>query len=232
MGNSEVGHLNIGAGRVVMQDLPRIGEADQGRQPGAATRRITGLIETLHAYRRRLPSDGAGLARRRAFASGSRRRAGADPGRRAGSRSRVHAFTDGRDTPPQSGAEDLAAAASGAARRRADRHGLRPLLRDGPRQPLGAGREGLPRHRRRHAATASPTRPSAMDHAYARGRHRRVRHARRHRRLCAACRTATRMLCFNFRADRVREILARAARSRLRRLRPPAHARSSPPPSA
>src|SRR6202163_5175173 len=26
MGNSEVGHLNIGAGRVVMQDLPRIGE--------------------------------------------------------------------------------------------------------------------------------------------------------------------------------------------------------------
>ena len=27
MGNSEVGHLNIGAGRVVMQDLPRIGAA-------------------------------------------------------------------------------------------------------------------------------------------------------------------------------------------------------------
>ena len=27
MGNSEVGHLNIGAGRVVMQDLPRIGDA-------------------------------------------------------------------------------------------------------------------------------------------------------------------------------------------------------------
>ena len=27
MGNSEVGHLNIGAGRVVMQDLPRIDNA-------------------------------------------------------------------------------------------------------------------------------------------------------------------------------------------------------------
>src|SRR5918992_5023820 len=27
MGNSEVGHLNIGAGRVAVQDLPRIGEA-------------------------------------------------------------------------------------------------------------------------------------------------------------------------------------------------------------
>src|SRR4051812_47381272 len=27
MGNSEVGHLNIGAGRVVMQDLPRVHDA-------------------------------------------------------------------------------------------------------------------------------------------------------------------------------------------------------------
>ncbi|MEX2034218.1 MAG: hypothetical protein WEA28_03385, partial [Xanthobacteraceae bacterium] len=27
MGNSEVGHLNIGAGRVVVQDLPRINDA-------------------------------------------------------------------------------------------------------------------------------------------------------------------------------------------------------------
>src|SRR5271169_6057592 len=27
MGNSEVGHMNIGAGRVVMQDLPRVDDA-------------------------------------------------------------------------------------------------------------------------------------------------------------------------------------------------------------
>src|SRR5512145_713613 len=27
MGNSEVGHMNLGAGRVVMQDLPRIDQA-------------------------------------------------------------------------------------------------------------------------------------------------------------------------------------------------------------
>src|ERR1700710_1107577 len=27
MGNSEVGHLNLGAGRIVMQELPRIGQA-------------------------------------------------------------------------------------------------------------------------------------------------------------------------------------------------------------
>ena len=31
MGNSEVGHTNIGAGRVVFQDLPRISKAKIGR---------------------------------------------------------------------------------------------------------------------------------------------------------------------------------------------------------
>ena len=34
MGNSEVGHLNIGAGRVVMQELPRIGRAIADGSPG------------------------------------------------------------------------------------------------------------------------------------------------------------------------------------------------------
>ncbi|MFM8613537.1 MAG: hypothetical protein ACKOC9_02205, partial [Alphaproteobacteria bacterium] len=36
MGNSEVGHLNIGAGRVVMQDLPRI-DARHAARNAAAT---------------------------------------------------------------------------------------------------------------------------------------------------------------------------------------------------
>jgi 2,3-bisphosphoglycerate-independent phosphoglycerate mutase len=31
MGNSEVGHLNLGAGRIVMQDLVRIGESIRDR---------------------------------------------------------------------------------------------------------------------------------------------------------------------------------------------------------
>ena len=46
MGNSEVGHLNIGAGRVVMQDLPRINEAVESGAlaPMAALQR---LIATL-----------------------------------------------------------------------------------------------------------------------------------------------------------------------------------------
>src|SRR5262245_51629804 len=46
MGNSEVGHLNIGAGRLVMQDLPRINDAIESggiaRMPA-----LVGLIERL-----------------------------------------------------------------------------------------------------------------------------------------------------------------------------------------
>src|ERR1700694_3620283 len=46
MGNSEVGHLNIGAGRVVMQDLPRIAEAIASGVIKQAPA-LTGLIESL-----------------------------------------------------------------------------------------------------------------------------------------------------------------------------------------
>src|ERR1700757_134707 len=44
MGNSEVGHLNIGAGRVVMQDLPRIGDAIASGEIKQAPA-LKGLIE-------------------------------------------------------------------------------------------------------------------------------------------------------------------------------------------
>jgi len=46
MGNSEVGHLNIGAGRVVMQDLPRIGDAITSGEIKRAPA-LTGLIAAL-----------------------------------------------------------------------------------------------------------------------------------------------------------------------------------------
>jgi 2,3-bisphosphoglycerate-independent phosphoglycerate mutase len=48
MGNSEVGHLNIGAGRVVIQDLPRI---DAAIADGSFARlpALTGLIAKLKA---------------------------------------------------------------------------------------------------------------------------------------------------------------------------------------
>ena len=46
MGNSEVGHLNIGAGRVVMQDLPRISDAIASGEIQRAPALI-GLIQRL-----------------------------------------------------------------------------------------------------------------------------------------------------------------------------------------
>jgi len=64
MGNSEVGHLNIGAGRVVMQDLPRIDEAvsdgSLGENPALkrlieALRQTRGVCTPTRIMRRRWP---------------------------------------------------------------------------------------------------------------------------------------------------------------------------------
>ena len=105
MGNSEVGHTNIGAGRVLMQDLPRIGLAIEdgslARNPA-----ITGLIEKLRAT--------GGICHLMGLVSPGGVHAHQDHAAalawimtRAGIEVDVHAFTDGRDTPPQSGAADL-----------------------------------------------------------------------------------------------------------------------------
>src|SRR5262249_56765471 len=48
MGNSEVGHLNIGAGRLVLQDLPRISEAIETGEIAKAPA-LTELIAKLKA---------------------------------------------------------------------------------------------------------------------------------------------------------------------------------------
>jgi 2,3-bisphosphoglycerate-independent phosphoglycerate mutase len=105
MGNSEVGHLNIGAGRVVMQELPRIGlairDGSLARNPA-----VTGLIEALRktggtCHLMGLVSPGG--------VHSHQDHAAALAGILADAQIpvAVHAFTDGRDTPPQSGAEDL-----------------------------------------------------------------------------------------------------------------------------
>ena len=106
MGNSEVGHLNIGAGRVVMQDLPRIGEAIANGEikQGAGAHRPD---RQAQAQRRHLPSASAwsrpaACIRTRTTPPRSPRFC-TEPACRRSS----HAFTDGRDTPPQSAAEDL-----------------------------------------------------------------------------------------------------------------------------
>ena len=105
MGNSEVGHLNIGAGRVVMQDLPRISAAvadgSLARLP-ASTQLIGQLKQSGHAcHLIGLVSPGGvhshqdhAVALANLIAS-------------AGIKTYVHCLTDGRDTPPRSAGQDV-----------------------------------------------------------------------------------------------------------------------------
>ncbi len=105
MGNSEVGHLNIGAGRVVMQDLPRITHAmDTGEI--AQNPHLLAFIKTLReskgtCHLMGLVSPG-GVHSHQDHAAGLARVLDA-----AGIPTVVHAFTDGRDTPPRSADEDI-----------------------------------------------------------------------------------------------------------------------------
>ena len=102
MGNSEVGHLNLGAGRVVRQDLVRIDEdVESGRvlrEPGAGRR--PAAVRGSHAlHLMGLVSDGgvhSHIGHLQALLELARRQ-GVE-------RVHVHAFTDGRDVSPTSGA--------------------------------------------------------------------------------------------------------------------------------
>jgi 2,3-bisphosphoglycerate-independent phosphoglycerate mutase len=100
MGNSEVGHMNLGGGRVVLQDLPRI---DQAIKSGAIAHNteLTGLIARAKAaggalHILGLLSPGGVHAHQDHMAALARLAAD------AGVRVVVHAFLDGRDTPPRS----------------------------------------------------------------------------------------------------------------------------------
>jgi 2,3-bisphosphoglycerate-independent phosphoglycerate mutase len=101
MGNSEVGHTNLGAGRVVMQDLPRI---DAALADGSLATNPT-LSDFIGALKQ---SGGAchlmGLLSPGGVHSHSAHISGlvtAIAG--AGVPVHIHAFLDGRDTPPKSG---------------------------------------------------------------------------------------------------------------------------------
>ena len=100
MGNSEVGHMNIGSGRVVMQDLPRIDAAIADKslfdrdayqnmvttlETTGGTAHLFGLMSPggVHAHQDHLAAIACDLAERNLPVA-------------------LHLVTDGRDTPPRS----------------------------------------------------------------------------------------------------------------------------------
>ncbi|WP_322514930.1 2,3-bisphosphoglycerate-independent phosphoglycerate mutase [Rhodopseudomonas palustris] len=106
MGNSEVGHLNIGAGRVVMQDLPRISDAIASGEIDRAPE-LLAFIEKLRAsggtcHLMGLVSPGGVHSLQDHAVALAKILA------KAGIPTVLHAFTDGRDTPPKSAVDDIA----------------------------------------------------------------------------------------------------------------------------
>ncbi len=100
MGNSEVGHMNLGGGRIVMQDLPRIDAAvaDGSIAGNPVLQKAIACLKasggTLHLMG--LMSPGGVHSHQDHMAAVARTVA------QAGVTVVVHAFLDGRDTPPQS----------------------------------------------------------------------------------------------------------------------------------
>ncbi len=111
MGNSEVGHMNLGAGRAVDQDLSRINraieEGDFARNPtfNKLFERILSSNSTLHVMGL-LSSGGVHSHEDQIFAL---IRLAAAAGI---SHIMLHAFLDGRDTPPSSATDSLEQARS------------------------------------------------------------------------------------------------------------------------
>jgi 2,3-bisphosphoglycerate-independent phosphoglycerate mutase len=103
-GNSEVGHLTIGAGRVIFQDLPRISRAiDQGtffENPAlcAAVDHARDSGTSLHCMGLVSPGGVHSHMRHGLALADLAKRRGLD-------RVHYHAFTDGRDEPPSSAAQ-------------------------------------------------------------------------------------------------------------------------------
>jgi len=106
MGNSEVGHMNLGAGRVVMQDLPRIDQAvadgtiaenqvllelERVLKANSGTCHVMGLMSPggVHSHQDHIVALCKVLSDK-----------GIDVA--------VHAFLDGRDTPPSSAKDYIA----------------------------------------------------------------------------------------------------------------------------
>jgi 2,3-bisphosphoglycerate-independent phosphoglycerate mutase len=206
MGNSEVGHLNIGAGRVVMQDLPRIDAAiAEGELGGMAP--LQGFIAALRAS--------GGTAHLIGLVSPGGVHSHQDHGvalarllDHAGIPVAIHALTDGRDTPPRSAPAALAAFEQGLAglsRTRLatligrywamDRDNRWERVEKAWRAMALAEGEAAPNPQAAIAAAHAREVTDEFIPATVLPGH-------------AGMKDGDGVLCFNFRADRVREILA------------------------
>ena len=99
MGNSEVGHLNLGAGAIVPQDLARIDAAVEDGTLAENETLQAALQDAPRVHLIGLVSDGG------VHSSDRHLKALIEL---AGGDAIVHAFTDGRDTDPKGGASYLA----------------------------------------------------------------------------------------------------------------------------
>jgi 2,3-bisphosphoglycerate-independent phosphoglycerate mutase len=203
MGNSEVGHLNLGAGRIVMQDLPRINEAAAGEGLAAAVA-DTGLIEALRGtggtcHILGLVSPGGVHAHQDHAVALARILA------KEGIPALIHVFSDGRDTPPSSGAEYVKT--------------LEAALPDGVRIATVCGRYyAMDRDNRWERVSQSfnalvhaqgeryPTADAAIAAGYTAGKTDEFLPASVIGDF-AGMRDGDALLSFNFRADRIRELL-------------------------
>ncbi|WP_042695070.1 2,3-bisphosphoglycerate-independent phosphoglycerate mutase, partial [Azospirillum sp. B506] len=106
MGNSEVGHMNLGAGRVVMQDLVMIDHAIvEGELERNAA--LNDLVKAMHKTGGRVHLMGL-LSPGGVHSHQDHIAALAGVLSREGVPVAVHAFTDGRDVPPQSAKDQVA----------------------------------------------------------------------------------------------------------------------------
>jgi len=203
MGNSEVGHLNIGAGRVVKQELVRIGDAvaDGSIADAPAFKDLIAALKksggTCHLMGLVSPGGVHSHQDHAAALAGFLHQSGVP--------TVVHAFTDGRDTPPQSAGDDLAR--------------LQKALPSGVSIGTVIGRYFVMDRDKRWdrvsqaynamvdgKGAACPTPAAAIEAAYAAGKFDEF--------VPASViggykgmKDGDAVLCFNFRADRVREIL-------------------------